>query len=89
MAEHSLGHSRESQQALDELIAKYAHEWAFQIAEVYAWRGENDRGFEWLQRAYAQRDSALRNLKVDPFLRKLRDDPRYTALLKKMNLPVD
>ena len=89
LAQHDLGHPGESQQALDKLIVRFGHIAAYQVAQVYAWRGENDRGFEWLQRAYAQRDSALRNLKVDPFLRKLRDDPRYTALLKKMNLPAD
>src|SRR5678816_882391 len=71
MAEHSLGHVRESQQALDELIAKYAHDWAFQIAEVYAWRGEPDKAFEWLERAYVQRDPGFAVFKSDPTLKSL------------------
>jgi hypothetical protein len=83
-----LGHSGESQQALDELIAAFGHRAAYQIGEVYAWRGEKDRSLEWLQRAYMQREE-IQHLKVDPLLRKLRGDPRYVAPLKKINLPAD
>jgi adenylate cyclase len=87
MAEHALGHAKESQQALDKLIAKYAQVSAFQIAEVYAWRGEKDKAFEWLERAYEQRDGGLAEIKGDQLLANLRGDPRYVALLRKMNLP--
>jgi hypothetical protein len=87
MAEHDLGHERESQQALDRLVAKHAQEAAYQIAEVHAWRGEKDEAFEWLDRAFAQRDEGLIGLKVDRCLASLRDDPRYAALLAKVNLP--
>jgi TolB-like protein/Flp pilus assembly protein TadD len=89
LAEHDLGHLSESQRALDELVAKRGYAAAYQIAEVYAWRGETDRAIEWLERARAQRDGGLILLKVDPLLRNLRGDPRYKALLKKMNLPAD
>jgi TolB-like protein/Tfp pilus assembly protein PilF len=88
MAEHTLGHSKESQQALEELIAKYAKEAAYQIAEVFAWRGEKTEAFEWLERAYQQRDGGLSDLKVDVLLAGLHGDPRFEALLRKMNLPV-
>ena len=71
------------------MIAKHSHGAAYQIAEVHAWRGEADLAFEWLERARAQRDGGLSLVKVDPLLRNLSGDPRYTALLKKMNLPVD
>jgi len=87
MAEHSLGHARESQRALAQLIAQHATEAAFQIAEIYAWRGEADKAFEWLERAYQQRDGGLSDIKTDPPLAGLRNDPRYQAFLRKMNLP--
>jgi hypothetical protein len=80
--------SRQSDEAVAELIAKSADVVAYQIAEVYAFRGEADRAFEWLDRAYAQRDGGMTYLKVDPLLRTLKGDPRYTAVLKKMRLPV-
>ncbi len=87
MAEHSLGHAEESQQALDDLIAKHALDGAYQVAEALAWRGEKDRAFEWLERAYQQRDGGLSEVKVDLLLGRLHDDSRFKKLLKKMNLP--
>ena len=87
MAEHTLGHAAESQRALEFLEKKYANVWAFQIAEIYAWRGESDKAFDWLERAYRQRDGGLTSLKYDRILNSLRGDPRYKALLRKMNLP--
>ena len=87
MAEYSLGRVKESQQALDEQIAKYAQGSAYQVGEIYAWRGEKDKAFEWLDRAYAQHDGGITFIKNDPLLAKLRDDPRYAAMLKKLGLP--
>jgi serine/threonine-protein kinase len=87
MAEHTLGHARESEQALERLIAQHATEAAFQIAETYAWRKDRDKAFEWLERAYQQRDGGLSDIKTDPPLAELRNDPRYKAFLRKMKLP--
>jgi len=89
MVEHDLGHREKSQQLLDAAIGKYGHVSAFQIAEVYAWRGEQDRAFKWLERAYAQRDGGVTLVKYSPLLRSLRGDPRYPAFLRKLNLPPD
>ena len=41
-----------------------------------------------MDRAYLQRDGGLLLVKSDPFLEKLRSDPRYVGFLKKMNLPL-
>jgi tetratricopeptide (TPR) repeat protein len=87
MAEHSLGHAKESQQALDQLVAKHALDGAYQVTEALAWRGEKDKAFEWLERAYQQRDGGLSEVKVDLLLDRLHGDSRFKALLKKMNLP--
>jgi hypothetical protein len=87
MTEHTLGHPKESQQAMDALIAKHAQHAAYQIAEAFAWRGEKDRAFEWLERAYKQRDGGLSLIKTDPPLRSLHTDPRFGALLREIKLP--
>jgi len=87
LAAYTLGRQDESQHALDTLIRKYPDILAYQIAEAYAWRGEPEQAFVWLDRAYAQHDGGLASLKVDPLLFKLRSDPRYAALLAKMGLP--
>jgi TolB-like protein len=74
--------------ALADLIATAAREgFAYQIAEVYALRGEKDKAFEWLQTALDDRDAGMLGLSADPLLRGLRDDPRYKNLVAKVGLP--
>ena len=42
----------------------------------------------WLERAFEHRDSGLAlEVKGDPLLRSVHKDPRYAALLARMNLP--
>ena len=84
MAEHTLGHATESESALTRLIEDHGHVAAYQIAEAFGWRGEKDRAFEGLERAYVQRDPGLSHAKTDPFFAPLRDDPRWAAFMKKM-----
>lgn len=86
MAEHDLGHAVDEQRALDTLTSKYGHVDAAGVAYVYAWRRDRDHAFAWLERALGQE---LSDLKFNPFLRDLRGDPRYGALLRRMNLPPD
>ncbi|MEO7938553.1 MAG: hypothetical protein ABIR55_08010, partial [Burkholderiaceae bacterium] len=76
-----------SQQALQQEIGKVDHQAAYQVAEAYAWRGQKDKAFEWLDRAFALNDGGLSFLKSDPLMASLVTDPRYAALLKKLGLP--
>jgi len=87
IAYHALGREKESDAALSELIAKYHTVSAYPIAEVYAFRNQPDKAFEWLERAYAQHDGGLPFTNVDPLLKSLHSDPRYAAFLKKLKLP--
>jgi TolB-like protein/Tfp pilus assembly protein PilF len=87
MIEHTLGHAQESHRMLGELTSKYGHRTPLRIAIAYAWRGEVDTGFAWLERAYQQRDGMLGLLQCEPGLRGVQSDPRYQALLRKMNFP--
>ena len=73
---------------LAEMVAVDKTAAAFQIAEVYAFRGENDAAFEWLQHGYDIRDTGLLSLTTDPLLRGLHSDPRFAQLLGKMGLSV-
>jgi tetratricopeptide (TPR) repeat protein len=85
---HALGRKKEADAALGELLEKDQEGGAYQIAEVYAFRGETDKAFEWLELAYAQRDPGLSGVKGDPLLKKLEADPRHAAFLRKMRLPL-
>jgi tetratricopeptide (TPR) repeat protein len=75
--------------ALAELIASSRDIAAFQISEVYAVRGEKDKAFEWLQISFDTHDTGMLALVVDPLLNSLHDDPRYKALVAKMNFPAN
>jgi len=86
LAYHALGRNKDSDAALAELIAKFETGAAYQIVQVYAFRGESDKAFAWLDRAYTQRDTGLPDLKTDPLLNNLSRDPRYAQLLQKMRL---
>ncbi len=86
LAYHAVGRRQDADAALAELIAKDQNDGAFQIAEVCAFRGETDRAFEWLERAYAQRDGGFNEIVGDPLLQSLAGDPRYDALLAKLQL---
>ena len=83
---HEVGRRAESDQAVQGMIERHAGTMAYQIAEVHAARGEVDAAFEWLARAYAQRDGGLPTLKISPRSRSLHGDPRWGVLLAKMGL---
>ncbi len=87
IVQHALGDARASDAALQELIEKWAAEAAYQVAEVYAFRGEIDLAYEWLEQAYDNRDSGLISMLLDPQLANLHDDPRWEPFLDKMGLP--
>ncbi len=87
LAQQIQGDRQAADAALADLIANGRDQLAFQIAEVYAVRGEKDKAFEWLQIAFDEHDTGTLTLLVDPLLRGLRDDPRYKNLLTKLGLP--
>jgi TolB-like protein/DNA-binding winged helix-turn-helix (wHTH) protein/tetratricopeptide (TPR) repeat protein len=78
---------RAADSVLAQYIAQYGTRAAYQIADIYAFRGDPDSVFVWLERAYAQRDEGLAAVRIDPLFQPVRRDPRYAALLTKMRLP--
>ena len=87
LAYFSLGRKAESDAALAQYIKGYADYSPSGVATIYAFRGESDEAFKWLDRAYAQKDLLLYSIKYRTEFAKLHDDPRYKVFLKKMNLP--
>lgn len=81
---HAAGRSTEAREALEQLITKHAATSAYWIAQVYAARGEIDFAFQWLERAFVQRDAGLAHAKIVPLLRPLHVDPRWRPFMRKM-----
>jgi serine/threonine-protein kinase len=77
----------DSDTALQQLAALEGTSNAYYVAWNFAYRNEREPAFEWLDRAYAQREGTLAtDMTGDPALDKIANDPRYKALLRKMNL---
>jgi len=84
----SSGRRDEAKKVLDELyqLSKQRYVSPFYIALIYVGLRQKNQAFEWLEKAYEERDHWLETLKVHPMLDSLRSDPRFTKLLKKMRL---
>ena len=86
MVHHVLGDRQASQRALEELISAQADSAAYQIAEVFGFRGENDKAFEWLEECLVIRDSGIVSTLGNPAFYGLRTDPRWQPFLEKLGL---
>ena len=73
---------------LDELLEleKQRYVQPSYIASIYGYLGEMDKAFEWLEKAYEERDQQMIYLKAWEIYDPLRSDPRFKAMLKKMKL---
>ena len=57
------------------------------IAVIYMALGDKDQAFDWLQKAYGDRAGWLLYLKVDPWADSVRNDPRFTDLVRRVFPP--
>jgi Tfp pilus assembly protein PilF len=87
MTYYSLGRKTASDASLASMLKDQGAENAFEIANVYAFRGQSDEAMHWLERAYVQKDTNLFLVKSYLPLQGLAADPRFKAFLRKMNLP--
>ena len=81
---HALGKKKESDEALATLIARRERSSAFNIASAFAFRGEADHAFEWLDKAFAYHDSGMSFAPFEPLLKNLHSDPRWLPFLRKV-----
>ncbi len=88
LAYRALGRRKEADASVREVIGKYQADAPYFIAGIYASRGEADRAFEWLKRAYDTRDPGLSEMKGDPLLKSLAHEARYKEMLQRMRLPL-
>jgi len=83
---HSLGRHEEERQIQQKMIDEYSQSWPFGLVLTYAWHGDHDQAFEWLDTAYEQNDAYMTQLIFNPWLAPLHDDPRWEVILDRMGL---
>jgi tetratricopeptide (TPR) repeat protein len=84
MAYHALGRKADSDAALAALIAKYEKNASSNIASVYAYRGEADKAFAWLDKAVEYGDPGLGEIVTENLFDKIHNDPRWLVFLRKV-----
>lgn len=86
MALFTLGKEAESLAITNEFLNTTAQDRPFQMAALYAWRGEIDSALQWLETAFEQRDSGLSNILIWREFNSLKADPRFPVFLEKPGL---
>jgi tetratricopeptide (TPR) repeat protein len=86
LALDALERFEESDPLLEEMILENSHNAAFQLAEIHAMRGDQERAFEWLELAWEQRDGGMSEILGNVFLAGLHDDDRWSKWVDRMGL---
>jgi len=86
LAYFAIGRKTEADSALTQMLTLDASQNASGIADIYAYRGETEHAFYWLERAYQQRDSGLENISTNWLLQRLHGDARWKDFLRKAGL---
>jgi TolB-like protein/Tfp pilus assembly protein PilF len=89
LALDALGLQQESEPLLQSMIAEDGDLAAFQLAEIFSFRGDIQAAFEWLEKAFEQRDSGMEELIGNHFLQPLHGDPAWPVLLEQMGHTLD
>jgi adenylate cyclase len=87
MAYHASGRNADAAAALENFIQDHGKEQPMLVADAYSYLGDADHAFDWLERAYRQKDPLMPYVKSDSRVHGLVHDARYKAFLKKLNLP--
>jgi TolB-like protein/Tfp pilus assembly protein PilF len=82
-----LGRHTDAESELSKLKASYGDVMAYQYAAFYAQRGDDPKALEWLETALRLRDPGLENLKTDPLMDPIRQEPRFQAIERKLKFP--
>lgn len=90
LALHDLGRKTESDAALNEHQARVGETWPSEVAMVYAWIGDTNAAFQWLDKEIEVNGTyGWTQIPEDPHFRNLHDDPRWQALLSRVGVSAD
>jgi TolB-like protein/Flp pilus assembly protein TadD len=82
-----LGRHDDAQKMFDTLRHDAGEGAAYQFAAIYAQWGDHAKALKWLEKAWKLRDPGLEQLKMDPLMKPLRNEPRYQAIIKALKFP--
>jgi tetratricopeptide (TPR) repeat protein len=89
MAYCALGRKADAEAALNALIAKAEKDGPYNIASVYAFCGDADKAFEWLDKAVVYQDPGLSEIVTENLFDKIHSDPRWLPFLRKIGKAPD
>jgi TolB-like protein len=84
---NKLNRQSEAQAMLDQLVKENGDAAAYQYAGIYAQWGDMKTALKWIERAYEVKDPGLGFMKADPMLEPIRREPRFQAVVRKLNFP--
>lgn len=87
LAYHALGRPVDAEREFKQLQALVKDNAACTMAEVYAQWGDKAEALRWLAKAVQLRDGYLKDLKVNPLLDPIRNEPQFKAILAQLNFP--
>ena len=83
---HALGRRDEFESEFERFRSEYGDIWPSEIAHVYAWIGDHDAAFEWLDKAVAMNEGGITNSRQVQWLKPLHSDPRWQPYLEKIGI---
>jgi hypothetical protein len=87
LASHALGRQQDYEKALNELRDGWGEQWPTEVAQVYAWIGDTDQAFAWLQKGHdLHGDGSWPNIRIDDLLAPIHDDPRWPGYANKLGI---
>ncbi len=89
MAFYAMGKTQEANALLKQFVADWGHDSWPNIAHLYAFRGEKDNAFKWLELAYDNKDASVLEILNYPEMENLWGDPRWNKFINKLGLPKD
>jgi tetratricopeptide (TPR) repeat protein len=81
-----LGRRSEALNVIDRVTKPGAKPTGLDVALIYFALNDKDRGFQWLTRAFDQRQ-LVKYVKADPRFDSVRSDPRFEALVRRLGMP--
>lgn len=86
LAYQARGDQAAADAALEDFIGKHADDSPSEIGDIYAFRGDLDQAFRWLNQGYKVHDTGAIGILYDPFFLAHRADPRFDAFCEKLGL---